>query len=347
MENFDTSTYLPDVGDSPWPQNKPEEKYKQLSLLKSTPTVTPFSSTTGPTSPSMPTSGTTTPPQGNLTLLPLGFPAPAPVKREPKPASTIPNQPSFGKSYASLPSVIPHLSLLSNPWELSIEALEQSLGDSEWLVIKAKLKLSRRRSLERGTAGKDCLSFPTPTACLGTYRQAGSNKLEQWLRHNGLIANGSQLSAMAYALIQGYPSHWFQPLAPSPVLSPPEPPAELKPENLPVELSPQDRPVLPLTESCISTPSFPTPRVKIKFKRRTRGQGSGYTQLHYCEKQTRSGKKSYEQYYYHYELEVKGKRVKRSAYIPKDKLDVVEEWDRKKVDVVLILQYLGKDCTNL
>jgi hypothetical protein len=92
------------------------------------------------------------------------------------------------------------------------------------------------------------------------------------------------------------------------------------------------------------TPSSSTigSKVKIKFKRRTRGQGSGYIQLHYCEKQTRSGKKSYEQYYYHYELEVKGKRVKRSAYIPKDKLDVVEEWDRKKVDVVLILQYLGK-----
>jgi hypothetical protein len=100
------------------------------------------------------------------------------------------------------------------------------------------------------------------------------------------------------------------------------------------------------------TPSSSTigPRVKIKLRwplpevrpRRSRGQGSGYIRLHYCEKQTRSGKKSYEQYYYHYELEVKGKRVKRSAYIPKDKLDVVQEWDRKKVDVILILQYLGK-----
>jgi hypothetical protein len=89
---------------------------------------------------------------------------------------------------------------------------------------------------------------------------------------------------------------------------------------------------------------WPLPEVR---PRRSRGQGSGYIRLHYCEKQTRSGKKSYEQYYYHYELEVKGKRVKRSAYIPKDKLDVVEEWDRKKLDVIVILQYLGKDCTNL
>lgn len=100
------------------------------------------------------------------------------------------------------------------------------------------------------------------------------------------------------------------------------------------------------------TPSFSItgPRVKIKLRwplpevrrRRSRGQGSGYIRLYYCEKQTRSGKKSYEQYYYHYELELKGKRVKRSAYIPKDKLDMVQEWDRKKVDVILILQYLGK-----
>lgn len=139
MEPLNTSTYLPDVGDSPWPQNKPEEKYKQLSLLKSTPTVTPSSSITGP---------------------------------------------------------------------------------------RVKIKL-------------------------------------RW----------------------------------------------------------------------------PLPEVR---RRRSRGQGSGYIRLYYCEKQTRSGKKSYEQYYYHYELELKGKRVKRSAYIPKDKLDMVQEWDRKKVDVILILQYLGK-----
>jgi hypothetical protein len=350
MEDFDTSTFFQDVEDLPLLVSEVGEKWQQLSLLKSTPTVIPFCPTTGPTSPSTPTSGTTTQAQGNLTLLPLVSPAPAPVELEPKQASTIPNQPSFGKCYASLPNAIPHLSSLSNPWELSIEALEQSLGDSEWSAIKVKLRLSRRRSLERDTAGKDCLFFPTPTACLGTYRQAGSNKLEQWLRSNGLIPNGSQLSATAYALIQGYPSHWFQALAPNSALSPPEPPAELRPASWPAEPLPQGKPALPLTESSTSIPSPPATRVKYKLEwpprgvhpRRTRGQGSGYIQLHYCEKQTRSGKKSYEQYYYHYELEIKGKRVKRSAYIPKDKLDVVQEWDRKKLDVTVILQYLGK-----
>jgi hypothetical protein len=376
MESLNTSTFLPDVGDSPWPQNKPEEKYKQLSLLKSTPTVIPSSKTTGPISPSTPTSGTITQAQGNLTLLPLVSPAPAPVAQEPKPASTIPNQPSFGKCYASLPNVIPNLSLLSNPWELSIEALEQFLGDSEWSVIKAKLKLSRRRSWERGTAGKDCLSFPTPTACLGTYRQAGSNKLEQWLRSNGLIPNGSQLSATAYALIQGYPSHWFQALAPSPVLSPPEPPAELKPENWLAELLPQDKPVLPSSESSISTQcsncnsfdsSIPANSVwkfcllKGKYlgendldgcdqfktivlyqtppkNRRNKGDGSGYIQLHYCIKKG----KSYEQFYYHYEIWENGIRQRKgSKYIPKAKLAAVQELETCKVPVILILKELG------
>lgn len=91
-------------------------------------------------------------------------------------------------------------------------------------------------------------------------------------------------------------------------------------------------PPSPLSESSKST----------RKSKRPKGQGSGYIQLHYCEKQTQSGIKSYEQYYYHYELEVKGKRVKRSAYIPKDKLDVVLEWERKKIAVIAILSYLGK-----
>ncbi|WP_223211262.1 MULTISPECIES: hypothetical protein [unclassified Synechocystis] len=121
------------------------------------------------------------------------------------------------------------------------------------------------------------------------------------------------------------------------------------PQNKPEEKYKQLS-LLKLTPTVTPSSSTTGPRVKIKLRwplpevrrRRSRGQGSGYIRLYYCEKQTRSGKKSYEQYYYHYELELKGKRVKRSAYIPKDKLDMVQEWDRKKVDVILILQYLGK-----
>lgn len=87
---------------------------------------------------------------------------------------------------------------------------------------------------------------------------------------------------------------------------------------------------------------LPNLRPKPFRKRRSPGEGAGYIQLHYCKKQTKSGIKSYEQYYYHYELDVKGKRVKRSAYIPKDKFDVVLEWERNKVVVTAILFYLGK-----
>lgn len=82
-------------------------------------------------------------------------------------------------------------------------------------------------------------------------------------------------------------------------------------------------------------PSTPTTK-------RPKGQGSGYVQLHYCEQQTKSGAKAYEQYYYRHELEVNGQRVKRSAYICKNKLAVVLEWECKKVAVAAILSYLGK-----
>lgn len=139
MESLNTSTYLPDVGDSPWPQNKPEEKYKQLSLLKSTPTVTPSSSTIGP---------------------------------------------------------------------------------------RVKIKL-------------------------------------RW----------------------------------------------------------------------------PLPEVR---PRRSRGQGSGYIRLHYCEKQTRSGKKSYEQFYYHYEIWANGTRQRKgSKYIPKAKLELIQDMDKEKMPITFILRELG------
>jgi hypothetical protein len=114
--------------------------------------------------------------------------------------------------------------------------------------------------------------------------------------------------------------------------------------------------LLKLTPTVTPSSNTTGPRVKIKLqwplpevpRRRTKGQGSGYIQLHYCEKQTRSGKKSYEQYYYHYEIWENGIRKRKgSKYIPKDKLDVVQEWDRKKVPVAEILQYLGKDCNKL
>ena len=51
MEDFDTSTFFQDVADLPLLVSEVGEKWKQPSLLKSTPTVTPSSKTTGPISP--------------------------------------------------------------------------------------------------------------------------------------------------------------------------------------------------------------------------------------------------------------------------------------------------------
>ena len=109
------------------------------------------------------------------------------------------------------------------------------------------------------TSENDFLLFPTPTANLGTYRQAGTNRLETWLRGNGLILNGSQLNAIAYALIQGFPSNWFQALAhpqntlPIGLLVPHIRPAESEPESLQAEPSPPHRRPSPSSESCTST----------------------------------------------------------------------------------------------
>ncbi|WP_051738975.1 hypothetical protein [Synechocystis sp. PCC 6714] len=72
--------------------------------------------------------------------------------------------------------------------------------------------------------------------------------------------------------------------------------------------------------------------------RRTKGDGSGYIQLHYCHKKG----KSYEQFYYHYEIWENGIRQRKgSKYIPKAKLAAVQELETCKVPVILILRELG------
>jgi len=160
VENFDTSTYSAAVEDLPLLQSEVGEKWKQPSLLSLIPTVTPSSKTTGPTSQSPKTSETITASQGTLTLLPPVSPAPAPITQAPAPDSITQNQPYSEKSCESSPNVSPDSALSSNPWALSIAALEQCLEDSEWLAIKANLKLSRQQSWGQGTVGNDYLLFP-------------------------------------------------------------------------------------------------------------------------------------------------------------------------------------------
>ena len=74
-------------------------------------------------------------------------------------------------------------------------------------------------------------------------------------------------------------------------------------------------------------------------KRRYMGDGSGHIQLHYH--QSKKGK-SYEQYYYHYEIWENGVRQhKGSRYIPKKKLGLIQQMDREKRPVTAILSELG------
>jgi hypothetical protein len=74
-------------------------------------------------------------------------------------------------------------------------------------------------------------------------------------------------------------------------------------------------------------------------KRRERGDGSGQIQLHYHK--AKNGK-SYEQYYYHYEIRENGMRQRKgSRYIPAAKLDLIREMEADKKPVVTILYELG------
>ena len=207
--------------------------------------------TTTPTSPSTQTLETIPLVKENLTSLPLGFHVQELLPQEPERVLNTKSQPYFERLYASSGNASPSSASLSNPWELSLEDLEQSWGDSEWLATKANIKLCRRKNSVQVTSENDFLLFPTPTANLGTYRQAGTNRLETWLRGNGLIPNGSQLNAIAYALIQGFPSNWFQALAhpqntlPIGLLVSLIPQDASEPESLQAELSPPHRPPSP------------------------------------------------------------------------------------------------------
>jgi hypothetical protein len=74
-------------------------------------------------------------------------------------------------------------------------------------------------------------------------------------------------------------------------------------------------------------------------KRRERGEGSGCIMMRYC---TKKGK-SYEQYWYDYELWESGVCLRKgSAYIPKNKLEEIKNMNNDKKPVKVILQTLGK-----
>ena len=388
MKRSNTSTYSQDVEDLLLLESELGEKWKQLNLLNSITTAKPSSKASTTKSRSTRTSKITTASEGNLTLLPQVSPVQELLTLELEQASNTPNQPYLEKPLDLSGNVNQNSQLSSNPWELSIADLEQCLEDSEWSDIKASIKSSQRRSLEQATDGSDCLLFPTPTANLGTYRAAGTNRLETWLRNKELIPNGSQLSAIAYAQIQGFPFFWFEALSHSntstqsktlPVQLIPQ--EELKPVNLQAELLPQDKQRSQSQESCTLTHcsncnSFDsaikndspwafcllkgkyiardelttcddfTPIIPYQApikKRRSRGDGSGSIVKRFLSKKTKKEVKSYEQYWYDYELWENGVCLRKgSAYIPKNKLEEIELMNKDKEPVKAILERLGK-----
>lgn len=72
--------------------------------------------------------------------------------------------------------------------------------------------------------------------------------------------------------------------------------------------------------------------------RRRKGDGTGYV----YERIATKGKKEYKEFYYHYEVWVKGDRLlKKTKYIPKRLVAKIQEMEAEKVPVREILRLLG------
>ena len=184
------------------------------------------------------------------TLLPADSPVLAQVMQELEQVLSIQTRLCGKKVYELSRQRNPNSWWLNNQQEFSNEDYELFLEDSEWQDIKAKLKQSRRESLEQDTKDSDCLSFPTLTSgqTSSKMRPAGQTKCEKWFKDKGLIPNGSQLSAQAIAMIMGFPPNWFN------CLTPTKPQAELEPDILQDEQLPQDKQRSLSAESSISIP---------------------------------------------------------------------------------------------
>jgi hypothetical protein len=77
--------------------------------------------------------------------------------------------------------------------------------------------------------------------------------------------------------------------------------------------------------------------------RRSRGDGSGSIVKRFLSKKAKKETKSYEQYWYDYELWENGVCLRKgSAYIPKNKLEEIELMNKDKEPVKSILERLGK-----
>ena len=334
----DILTSSPAWEDSPWQPSKLGE-YRQLSLWKSTETPNRSYEPTSPISPSTSTSETTIPKGENLTSSPWDSPAPEPATPVTAVDSSTQPQPCGEKVSAVSSSVVPDSVLLNNLKGLSDEDFEPFWEDWQWQDTLLKLKSSRRRSSERGTADEDCCLFPTLTSGAQglNSRPAGQTKCEKWFKDKGLIPPGSQLSAQAMALMMGFPESWLD------CLSPPVIPDGSELDIWRDERLPQDKGRSLLGEFSTSTKlqggegirwgEFSAPPCK-----RSKGKGTGYIE---CRRVKRNGK-VYQQYWYHYEVWSGGDRLtKASKYIRKGAIAQIRELEERKAPVREILKVLG------
>ena len=259
-ECLDTSTSSQESADSAWqPSNLGE--YRQLSLLKSTPTLKQSCDHTSQEYQFTQILETTSQITENLTSLPVDSPALAQVTQELEQDLITLLQPCGKKVYELSRRRNPNSWWLNNQQEFSNEDYELFLEDSEWQDIKAKLKSSQQQDSEQVTEENDCLLFPTLTSGQTDLakRPAGQTKCEKWFRHKGLIPNGSQLGTSAIALIMGFPADWLTVLqkesSKNPATqNPTEPQEESEPDISQDEQLPQDRQRSPSAESSISIP---------------------------------------------------------------------------------------------
>jgi len=244
----DTSIFFQELEDLPWQQSNLGE-YRQLSLLKSTPTLKQSLDLTSQEFQFTQTSETTSHEKESSISSQWDFPALAQVTQEVEQDSNIP-LPLFGEKVSdALSKLNPASVFLNSLKELSDEDLELFLPPYIWQDTVLKLKQSRRESLEQDTRGLDYLSFPTLTSNENsTTRPAGQTKCEKWFRNNGLIPDGSQLGSQAIATIMGFPPNWFD------CLSPTERQEESKADTSQVEQSPHHKQPSPSAESSISIP---------------------------------------------------------------------------------------------
>lgn len=138
--------------------------------------------------------------------------------QEPESAQLIPNLLSGDTLSEESLKARHRLLFASNLMVLPTEDFENTLEQSEWLDIAAKLSVSQRSSLAQGIEGEGFLLYPTLTAGQATEKSKtcpGQVKLENWFNQFELIPVGLKLRPEAMCLIMGFPWFWVETIADS------------------------------------------------------------------------------------------------------------------------------------